>query len=254
MREKFQKTTGKRSKKKPTFSVERILKLESELRHDVISFTTNLAENIGSASRYVHFGLTSSDVTDTAFSFIIHEAGQIILKRYQVLLEILYEKANQYKDQVTVGRTHGVHAEPTTIGLKLLGYFAESKRNFNRIKKALEECCFGKISGAVGTYSQLPPELEEFVLSKMNLKLEEVSTQVVPRDRHANLLNTLALTAQGLARLAQEIRLLQKTESREVEEPFQSGQKGSSAMPHKKKPHLMRKNMRSGKGDHWLCL
>ena len=223
---------------KAVLSVERILELEKTLQHDVISFTTNLAENIGPASRHIHFGLTSSDVVDTAFSFTIQEAGALIIKRYQAILQVLYKKANKYKDQIAVGRTHGVHAEPTTIGLKLLGYFAESKRNYNRIKKALEECSFGKISGAVGTYSQLPPKLEEFVLNRLDLKPEEVSTQVVPRDRHANLLNSFALAAQGLARLAQEIRLLQKTESRELEEPFQSAQKGSSAMPHKKNPIL----------------
>ena len=223
---------------KASFSVERILELEKILHHDVIAFTTNLAENIGHASRHVHFGLTSSDILDTAFSFIIQEAGALILTQYQTFLDALYQKARQYKDQIMVGRTHGIHAEPTTVGLKLLGYFAESRRNYDRLRKALEECSFGKISGAVGTYSQTPIELEEFVLSRLNLKPEEVSTQVVPRDRHANLLNAFALVAQGLARLAQEVRLLQKTESREIEEPFQEGQKGSSAMPHKKNPIL----------------
>ena len=223
---------------KADFSVERILELEKTLNHDVVSFTTNLAENIGPASRHVHFGLTSSDILDTAFSFTIREAGALVVKQYQTFLEALHKKARQYKDQIMVGRTHGVHAEPTTVGLKLLGYFAESRRNYDRFRKALEECSFGKISGAVGSYSQIPIELEEFVLSRLDLKPEEVSTQVVPRDRHANLLNSLALVAQGLSRLAQEIRLLQKTESREIEEPFQRGQKGSSAMPHKKNPIL----------------
>ena len=225
-------------KTKAKFDVNRVLEIENEVQHDVIAFLTNLAEHIGPASRHVHFGLTSSDVGDTALSYIIKEAGELILKRYSSFLNVLREQAIQYKDLVTVGRTHGVHAEPTTLGLKLLGFYAEGVRNYNRFKQALEEASFGKISGAVGTYSQLPPELEAFVLKELTLNIEPVSTQVIPRDRHAHLLNAIALVGQGLARLAQEIRLLQKTESREVEEPFQKGQKGSSAMPHKRNPIL----------------
>ena len=225
-------------KERAAFSVERILEIENTLHHDVIAFTTNLAENIGPASRFVHFGLTSSDVVDTAFSFMIQEAGVYILNQFQKYLDVLKAQAIRYKNQILVGRTHGVHAEPTTLGLKLLGFYEESKRNYIRLQLAFDECAYGKISGAVGTYSQLPLDLEKFVLTQLNLKVEPVSTQVVPRDRHAFLLNMIALTAQGLARLAQEIRLLQKTESREVEEPFQQGQKGSSAMPHKKNPIL----------------
>ena len=225
-------------KNKVTFSVERILELEKSLHHDVISFTTNLAENIGPASRYVHFGLTSSDVVDTAFSVLIQEAGLLLLKRFQEYLSILRVQALKYKDQIIVGRTHGVHAEPMTLGLKLLSFYEESKRNYKRLENSIHECSYGKISGAVGTYSQLPPELEKFVLDQLKLKPEPVSTQVIPRDRHAFFLNTICLTAYGLSRLAQEIRLLQKTESREIEEPFQKGQKGSSAMPHKKNPIL----------------
>ena len=225
-------------KSKAKFSVDRILKIESTLHHDVIAFTTNLAENIGPASSFVHFGLTSSDVVDTAFSYIIREAGELIMARFETYLDTLKAQAIRYKDQVIAGRTHGVHAEPTTLGLKLLGFYEEGKRNYTRLKYALNDCAYGKISGAVGTYSQLPPELEEFVLKRLRLKVEPVSTQVIPRDRHAFLLNAIALSAQGLARLAQEIRLLQKTESREVEESFQKDQKGSSAMPHKKNPIL----------------
>lgn len=225
-------------KKKAEFSVERILEIESEVHHDVIAFTTNLAENIGPSSRYVHFGLTSSDVVDTALSHIAVDAGNLILKSYKEFLDALLSQARRYKNLVMVGRTHGVHAEPTTFGLKLLGYYEESARNYDRLKAALEEIRFGKISGAVGTYSQLPPELEEYALKKLGLQVEPVSTQVIPRDRHAIFLNAISLAAQGLARLAQEIRLLQKTESREVEEPFQRGQKGSSAMPHKRNPIL----------------
>ena len=225
-------------KKKVAFSVNRILEIEKTLHHDVIAFTTNLAENIGPASRFIHFGLTSSDVVDTAFSFIIQETKELILKQFQEYLDVLKAQAIRYKNQIIVGRTHGVHAEPTTLGLKLVGFYEEGKRNYKRLKLAFDECAYGKISGAVGTYSQVSTELEEFVLGKLKLKIEPMSTQVIPRDRHAFLLNMIALTGQGLARLAQEIRLLQKTESREVEESFQKGQKGSSAMPHKKNPIL----------------
>jgi adenylosuccinate lyase len=223
---------------KASFSVERVLEIESETHHDVIAFLTNMAENIGPASRHVHFGLTSSDIVDTGLSVLCIESLNLIEIAFSAFLESLKKKAVLYKDQIAVGRTHGIHAEPTTLGLKLLGFHAESSRNLVRLKTAKDAISYGKISGAVGTYSQLPPELEQFVLEKIKLKAEPVSTQVVPRDRHAELLNALALTANGLARLAQEIRLLQKSESREVEEPFQKGQKGSSAMPHKRNPIL----------------
>ncbi|MDH5719817.1 MAG: adenylosuccinate lyase [Spirochaetia bacterium] len=225
-------------KNKAAFSVERVLEIENEVHHDVIAFLTNLAENIGGASRFVHFGLTSSDVVDTGFTVIIQKTGELILGAYDKYLEALKKKAIEHKDLPAVGRTHGVHAEPTTLGLKLLGYYEEAKRNYDRLKTALDEASFGKLSGAVGTYSQLPIELETFVMQKLGIKSEPVSTQVVPRDRHAHLLNAISMCAQGIARLAQEIRLLQKTESREVEEPFQKGQKGSSAMPHKRNPIL----------------
>ncbi len=223
---------------KANFSVERILEIENETHHDVIAFLTNMAENIGPASRHVHYGLTSSDVVDTALSYQLAEAGGWILSAWDSLLASVYRQAVKYKKLPVVGRTHGVHAEPTTLGLKLLGYYTELQRGRDRFAAALEDIKFGKISGAVGTYSQLPPELEEYVLGKLGLKPEPVSTQVVPRDRHAHYLNALALGAAALSRLAQEIRLMQKTESREIEEPFQKGQKGSSAMPHKRNPIL----------------
>ncbi len=223
---------------KADFKTDRISEIEREVHHDVIAFLTNLAENIGPASRYIHFGLTSSDVVDTSLSFLIREAGNRILSEYSLYLDALYEQSLKYKDQIMVGRTHGVHAEPTTLGLKLLGFFTEAERNYNRLKNAIENCSYAKISGAVGTYSQLSPDLEKFVVERLGLKVEPVSTQVIPRDRHSDLINVMALCAYGLARLAQEIRLLQKTESRELEEPFQKGQKGSSAMPHKKNPIL----------------
>lgn len=220
------------------FSTMRVLEIEKEIHHDVIAFLTNMAEEIGPSSRYVHFGMTSSDVVDTGLSMIVVEAAGLILKAYRDFLKALKEKAEQYRNLPAVGRTHGVHAEPTTLGLKLLGYYEESRRNYDRLQEAASEMAYGKISGAVGTYSQLPPELEEFVLNKLGLKVETVSTQVVPRDRHAFFINAVTLAGQGLARLAQEVRLMQKTESREIEEPFQRGQKGSSAMPHKRNPIL----------------
>lgn len=223
---------------KASFTVERIAEIENEVHHDVIAFLTNLAENIGPASRHVHFGLTSSDVGDTSLAYIIREAAFLIKRRMEEFLVSLEKKSRETKDSIVVGRTHGIHAEPTTLGLKLAGYYTETMRNYNRLIAAIEEISYGKISGAVGTYSQLPPELEKFVLDQLDLKVEPVSTQVIPRDRHAYFLSVLSLIAQGLSRLAQEIRLLQKTESREVEEPFQKGQKGSSAMPHKRNPIL----------------
>lgn len=223
---------------KANFRVDRILEIEGEVHHDVIAFLTNMGEYIGPSSRFVHFGLTSSDVVDTVFSKLIQDTGVLILQRFKDFLDVLYQKSIELKSQVIVGRTHGIHAEPTTLGFKLLGYFTESQRNYTRLKLAFEECSFGKISGAVGTYSQVPIELEEYVVKKLGLQVEPVSTQVIPRDRYAYLLNQISLTAQGLARLAQEIRLLQKSESREIEEPFQKGQKGSSAMPHKRNPIL----------------
>ena len=223
---------------KAQFNTSRVLEIEDEVHHDVIAFLTNMAEYIGSASRFVHYGMTSSDVVDTSLSVILNDAGNLICEKYVVYLKNLHKQALKYKDTIVVGRTHGVHAEPTTLGLKLLGYYEEAYRNYKRLQVALDEMRFGKISGAVGSYSQLPPELEEYVLKKMGLNAEPVSTQVIPRDRHAVLINAISVAAQGIARLAQEIRLMQKTESREIEEPFQKGQKGSSAMPHKRNPIL----------------
>ncbi|MDH4198854.1 MAG: adenylosuccinate lyase [Spirochaetia bacterium] len=225
-------------REKAGFDTQRVLEIEDSVHHDVIAFLTNMAEKIGAPSRHVHYGLTSSDVVDTSLSVIVQDAGKLIRERYKKYLQSLYGQALKYKDLVVVGRTHGVHAEPTTLGLKLLGFLEEAHRNFVRLEAAIEEMRYGKISGAVGTYSQLPPELEKYVLDKLNLNAEPVSTQVVPRDRHAVFLNALSVAAQGVARFAQEIRLMQKTESREIEEPFQKGQKGSSAMPHKRNPIL----------------
>ncbi|MCS6971895.1 MAG: adenylosuccinate lyase [Leptospiraceae bacterium] len=220
------------------FSVTRIEEIEKTVQHDVIAFLTNLAENIGPAARHVHFGLTSSDVVDTAQMLLLQQAGALIDRAFVSLLSALYQFAQKHRDLIVAGRTHGVHAEPTTLGLKFLGHYAELLRARERFLHALEDCRYGKISGAVGTYSQMPPELESYVLAKFGLKVEPVSTQVIPRDRHAYLLQAIALSGQALYRLMQEIRLLQRTEGREIEEPFQEGQKGSSAMPHKRNPVL----------------
>jgi len=223
---------------KSTFTVERVNQIENEIHHDVIAFLTALAENIGPASRHVHFGLTSSDVVDTSQMVLIQEAGNLIDKAMVKALKALHAFSIKYKDLVVAGRTHGVHAEPTTLGLKFLGHYSELTRARERLLHALDDCRVGKISGAVGTYSQMPPELEAYVLGKFNLKVEPVSTQVIPRDRHAYFMQAISLAGQALYRLMQEIRLLQRTEGREIEEPFQKGQKGSSAMPHKRNPIL----------------
>lgn len=223
---------------KSTFTVERVNAIENEIHHDVIAFLTAIAENIGPASRHVHFGLTSSDVVDTSQMVLMQEAGGLIDKAMVKALTALHNFSLKYKDLIVAGRTHGVHAEPTTLGLKFLGHYAELTRARDRLNHALEDCRVGKISGAVGTYSQMPPELEAYVLGKFNLKIETVSTQVIPRDRHAYFMQAISLAGQALYRLMQEIRLLQRTEGRELEEPFQKGQKGSSAMPHKRNPIL----------------
>lgn len=222
--------------KKATFSVERILEIEKETRHDVVAFTRCVAENLGEESRYFHFGLTSYDVVDTALSLLLREACELIEKGLSALGESLREKALIYRDTVMVGRTHGVHAEPITAGLKFALWWDEIRRHQERLKKAKEAISFGKISGAVGTYAHLDPQVEEEVCRRLGLKPAPISTQVLQRDSHAELLLTLALVASSLDKFAVEIRGLQRTEVREMEEPFYKGQKGSSAMPHKRNP------------------
>ncbi len=221
---------------KAAFNVERIDEIESEIHHDVIAFLTCVAEYVGDESRFVHLGLTSSDVVDTAFSLLIQDAGQILLHDINVLLSSLKEKANQYKYTLTMGRTHGVHAEPTTLGLKLTIWYEEMKRNKDRLTQALLTTNVGKISGAVGNYAHMPPKLESLVCKELGLSIAPVSTQVLQRDRHAEFMSTLAIIAGTLEKMAVEIRSLQKTEMNEVLEPFSKKQKGSSAMPHKKNP------------------
>jgi adenylosuccinate lyase len=223
-------------KKKASFSVERINEIERTTRHDVIAFTTALAESIGPESRFVHYGLTSSDVVDTANALLMRDAATLLLEDLDRLGKVLRRRALEHKDTAMIGRTHGVHAEPTTFGLVLALYYSENERNKERLQRAREVISYGKISGAVGTFAHLDPEVEERVCAKLALKPAPISTQVIQRDRHAEFLSMLAIIASSLEKIALEVRHLQRTEVREAEEPFSAGQKGSSAMPHKRNP------------------
>jgi adenylosuccinate lyase len=223
-------------KKKAGFNVKRISKIEEKTKHDVVAFLTNLAENVGPESRYVHFGLTSSDILDTSLSLLMREAGQIILKDLEELSRSIKRKAYRYKHTPMIGRTHGVHAEPITLGLKFALWYAEVQRNTQRLKTAIDSISVGKISGAVGTFSNLSPKVEEYVCRKLKLRPAPISNQIVQRDRHAEFLSALALVASSIEKFATEIRSLQRTEILELEEGFSKGQKGSSAMPHKRNP------------------
>jgi adenylosuccinate lyase len=206
--------------------------------HDVAAFVDVVSGSVGDAGRWIHYGLTSYDVVDTGLALQLRDAGREVLSGARALTAALTRRAREFKDTVCIGRTHGVHAEPTTFGLKLAGFAFETQRNASRLERAFEQVQVGKLSGAVGTYSTLDPGIEQAVLSRLRLRSEPVSTQVVPRDRHAEVLAALALAGSSLERLAGEIRHLQRTEVREVEEPFEEGQKGSSAMPHKRNPVL----------------
>ncbi|MBI4726868.1 adenylosuccinate lyase [candidate division TA06 bacterium] len=221
---------------KARFQVERINQIEAEVHHDVIAFLTNLSEHIGPSSRYVHLGMTSSDVLDTAWAALMKEAGQVILEDLQKLAAALKGKALEHKNTIMMGRSHGIHAEPITLGLKFALWWQEALRNTDRMQRAVDSAACGKISGAVGTFAHIDPKVEEFVCRELGLTPEPVSTQIVQRDRHAEYLCTLAVIAASLEKIALEIRHLQRTEIREAEEPFAKGQKGSSAMPHKKNP------------------
>ncbi|MBU1146977.1 MAG: adenylosuccinate lyase [Candidatus Omnitrophica bacterium] len=223
-------------KSKARFNVKRIERIEKKTRHDVIAFLHNIAEHVGSASRFVHQGLTSSDVLDTALSLMMKEAAGILLDDLKKLKTELRKKAKKYKKTIMVGRSHGVHAEPTTFGLKLALFFDEINRCIDRIEKAKDIISVGKISGPVGTYSNVEPYVENYVCKKLGLKSAKISTQVLQRDRHAEYMSHIAVVGATLEKIAVEIRNLQKTEVREVEEPFSKGQKGSSAMPHKRNP------------------
>lgn len=223
-------------REKASFDVERIHEIEAETRHDVVAFTRAVSETVGEERKWVHYGLTSTDVVDTALSYQLKQANDIIRKDLLNFIDILGDKAREHKHTVMMGRTHGVHAEPTTFGLKLALYFEEMKRNLERLDLAIDHIEVGKLSGAVGTYANIDPFVEEHVCEKLGLKPAPVSTQTLQRDRHAHYVSTLALIATSIEKIAVEIRGLQKTETREVEEFFAKGQKGSSAMPHKRNP------------------
>lgn len=222
--------------KKSKFQIDRINEIEKETKHDVIAFVTNVAENVGLSGKYIHYGLTSSDVLDTALSLQIRDAGQLLLKTLDQLSETLKKSSIKYKNTLLAGRTHGMHAEPTTFGYKLLGHAFELKRNKKRLVDALKQIEIVKLSGAVGTYSAQSVSVEKKVGELLKLAPESVATQVIPRDRHAQVILALAQTASAMERLSVELRHLQRTEVGEVVEGFTPGQKGSSAMPHKKNP------------------
>lgn len=216
--------------------VKRAQEIEQETRHDVVAFTRQVSETLGDERKWVHYGLTSTDVVDTALSYVIKQANEIIEKDIERFIKVLEEKAKNYKYTLMMGRTHGVHAEPTTFGVKMALWYTEMKRNLKRFKEVRKEIEVGKMSGAVGTFANIPPEIEQYVCDHLGIVTAPVSTQTLQRDRHAYYIATLALVATSLEKFAVEIRNLQKTETREVEEAFAKGQKGSSAMPHKRNP------------------
>ncbi len=224
--------------KKSKFSAARVSEIEKETKHDLIAFVSAVAENVGPEGRYLHLGLTSSDVVDTGLAAQFKDASLLIRKDLTQLLEVLKKRAYEFKDIPQMGRSHGIHAEPITFGLKIALWYEEMKRNLQRFDAAVEDISYGKISGAVGTFANIPPEVENYVCSKMGLKPDPISTQIIQRDRHAHYFTTLALIAASVEKIATEIRHLQRTEVLEAEEFFSEGQKGSSAMPHKRNPIL----------------
>ena len=223
---------------KAAFTVERINEIEKTTDHDVIAFTTNLAENIGESARFVHYGLTSSDVVDTANAILLKESCDILLQRVDDLMTVLKRRAFEFKETPQIGRTHGIHAEPTSFGLTWALWYSEMERNRERLAAARERIAVGKISGAVGAFAHLDPDVEERVCGRLGLKAADVSTQVIQRDRYAEYLCTLAIIASTLEKMALQVRHWQRTEVREAQEKFKTGQKGSSAMPHKRNPIL----------------
>ena len=233
---KIPKSALSKIKKKAKFNIDKIKQLEEKTNHDVAAFVSNIQESVGTAGRYIHMGLTSNDVTDTALALQMRDAADIILKDLEEFGKVLEQKAKRYKRTPMIGRTHGVHAEPTTFGFKMALFFDENKRNIQRMQVAKETISVGKTSGAVGTFSNIEPAIEEYVCKKLRLKAAVVSNQVIQRDRHAHYLTTIAIIGATLEKLAVDIRGLQKTEIREAEEYFSPTQKGSSAMPHKRNP------------------
>jgi adenylosuccinate lyase len=229
---------AKACRERASFSVEAVEERERTTGHDVAAFVDVVSDSIGDQGRWLHYGLTSSDVLDTALALQLREAGEIIARGARAYRDALVGRAREFADTLCVGRTHGVHAEPTTFGLRLASFAFEADRNLKRLENAFEQAAVGKLSGAVGTYASVPPVVEARVMDALGLAAEDVSTQVVPRDRHAVALARIAIAGGGLERFATEIRNLQRTEVREVEEPFGAGQKGSSAMPHKRNPIL----------------
>ena len=232
------KNKSARIKKLANFDENRILAIEKETKHDVIAFLTNVAEHVGADSKYIHKGLTSSDILDTSFSIQLSKASSLLIKELKELLEILKRKAQKYKYLICIGRSHGIHAEPTTMGLKFAYAYAEFLRHYKRLKNVKKEISVCKISGPVGTYSSVSPEVEKYIAEKLKLRPETISTQIIPRDRHASFFSVLSILASSVERLSVEIRHLQRTEVLEAEEYFSKGQKGSSAMPHKRNPVL----------------
>jgi adenylosuccinate lyase len=232
------KSAAKTIREKGKFEIERIDAIEREIHHDVVAFLTNLAEHIGPDARFLHQGMTSSDVLDTCLAVQLNQASDILLADLDALLDVLKRRAFEFKHTITIGRSHGIHAEPTTFGVKLAGFYAEFARGRARLEQAKEEISTCAISGAVGTFANVPPSIEEHVAKALGLKPEPVSTQIIPRDRHAVFFATLGIIASSVERLALEIRHLQRTEVREAEEYFAPEQKGSSAMPHKRNPVL----------------
>jgi len=223
-------------KSKSNFDLKRVLEIEETTKHDVIAFLTNVAEYVGPASRHIHYGMTSSDVLDTALAYQMKSAGELLLRNLYDLKQVLKKRALEHKKTICVGRSHGIHAEAYSMGLKFALWFEEAKRNIERLQHAVDSVSTGKISGAVGTFEHLSPKVEEYVCKKLGLKPEPVATQVVQRDRHAEFLSVLAIIGSSLEKIAIEIRHLQRTEVLEAEEYFSKGQKGSSAMPHKRNP------------------
>jgi len=226
----------KRIRQKARFNIQQINKIEEKTQHDVVAFVSNVAQYIGKDAQYLHMGLTSSDILDTTLGVQLKSASDILIADLEKLLQVLSKKARAYKDMACIGRTHGVHAEPTTFGLKIALWFDEMSRNLERLKRARNEICVGKLSGAVGTYSNIEPYVESYVCKKLGLKPVNIATQVIQRDVYAQYIATLAVIGASLEKFATEIRHLQKTEVLEAEEPFGKGQKGSSAMPHKRNP------------------
>lgn len=235
---KVPKTAIARIKKGARFDVERIRKIETEVKHEIIAFLTSVAESIGDDARFLHLGMTSSDVMDTALAVQLKEASAILVQDIKELMKVLRRQALKYKWTVMIGRTHGIHAEPITFGLKLALWYQEMARHLSRLEKAKDDISVGQISGAVGTFAQISPKVEAYVCRKLGLKPALISNQIIQRDRHAYFFATLAVIASSLEKFAVEVRHLQRTEVQEAEEPFTEGQKGSSAMPHKRNPIL----------------